>query len=215
MVVECGGTIRLDALEFRYQRIELGRETRGGQGPIREQHHHRLVQRGQMVEEGTGAPQGRLQGLASHALTGVDHQDRGDGYISALERHQALLLPTVEDGEALAPESHGRIALPAYRDEELLQGHMQLLGDGQAVGLQQCRPQAAPAAPGDGFEAPIDVLLTHIDDRAVGRLPEHGYRLSIEPQFDVVDGLVGEAHRGLSRVAQSYDPDPTGTVRRN
>jgi hypothetical protein len=30
-----------------------------------------------------------------------------------------------------------------------------------------------------------------------------------------LDGFVGEAHRGLSRVAQSYDPDPTGTVRRN
>ena len=30
-----------------------------------------------------------------------------------------------------------------------------------------------------------------------------------------LDGLVGEAHRGFSRVAQSYDPDPTGTVRRN
>jgi hypothetical protein len=26
---------------------------------------------------------------------------------------------------------------------------------------------------------------------------------------------VGEAHRGFSRVAESYDPDPTGTVRRN
>ena len=30
-----------------------------------------------------------------------------------------------------------------------------------------------------------------------------------------LDGLVGEAHRGFSRVAESYDPDPTGTVRRN
>jgi hypothetical protein len=30
-----------------------------------------------------------------------------------------------------------------------------------------------------------------------------------------LDGLVGEAHRGFSRVAQSYDPDPIGTVRRN
>jgi len=30
-----------------------------------------------------------------------------------------------------------------------------------------------------------------------------------------LDGLVGEAHRGFSRIAQSYDPDPTGTVRRN
>jgi hypothetical protein len=30
-----------------------------------------------------------------------------------------------------------------------------------------------------------------------------------------LDGFVGEAHRGHSREAQSYDPDPTGTVRRN
>ncbi len=30
-----------------------------------------------------------------------------------------------------------------------------------------------------------------------------------------LDGFVGEAHRGFSRIAQSYDPDPTGTVRRN
>lgn len=38
------------------------------------------------------------------------------------------------------------------------------------------------------------------------------------PQESIVaelEGLVGEAHRGFSRVAQSYDPDPTGTVRRN
>lgn len=30
-----------------------------------------------------------------------------------------------------------------------------------------------------------------------------------------LDGFVGEAHRGFSRVAEAYDPDPTGTVRRN
>ena len=30
-----------------------------------------------------------------------------------------------------------------------------------------------------------------------------------------LDGFVGEAHRGVSRVAESYDPDPKGTVRRN
>jgi len=30
-----------------------------------------------------------------------------------------------------------------------------------------------------------------------------------------LDGFVGESHRGTSRIAQSYDPDPTGTVRRN
>jgi hypothetical protein len=38
------------------------------------------------------------------------------------------------------------------------------------------------------------------------------------PQESIVaelDGLVGEPHRGFSRIAQSYDPDPTGTVRRN
>ena len=30
-----------------------------------------------------------------------------------------------------------------------------------------------------------------------------------------LDGFVGDKHRGFQRVAQSYDPDPTGTVRRN
>lgn len=30
-----------------------------------------------------------------------------------------------------------------------------------------------------------------------------------------LDGLVGERHRGVSRVAAAYDLDPTGTVRRN
>jgi hypothetical protein len=36
-----------------------------------------------------------------------------------------------------------------------------------------------------------------------------------ESMIAELDGLVGEAHRGFSRVAESYDPDPTGTVRRN
>jgi hypothetical protein len=30
-----------------------------------------------------------------------------------------------------------------------------------------------------------------------------------------LDGFVGDKHRGFQRVAESYDPDPTGTVRRN
>ena len=30
-----------------------------------------------------------------------------------------------------------------------------------------------------------------------------------------LDGFVGDRHRGFERIAQSYDPDPTGTVRRN
>lgn len=30
-----------------------------------------------------------------------------------------------------------------------------------------------------------------------------------------LDGFVGDRHRGHQRIAQSYDPDPTGTVRRN
>ncbi len=30
-----------------------------------------------------------------------------------------------------------------------------------------------------------------------------------------LDGFVGDKHRGYERVAASYDPDPTGTVRRN
>ena len=33
-----------------------------------------------------------------------------------------------------------------------------------------------------------------------------------ESMIAELDGLVGEAHRGFSRVAQAYDPDPTGTV---
>ncbi len=30
-----------------------------------------------------------------------------------------------------------------------------------------------------------------------------------------LDGFVGDKHRGFERIAASYDPDPTGTVRRN
>jgi MOSC domain-containing protein YiiM len=30
-----------------------------------------------------------------------------------------------------------------------------------------------------------------------------------------LDGFVGDRHRGFERIAASYDPDPTGTVRRN
>ena len=30
-----------------------------------------------------------------------------------------------------------------------------------------------------------------------------------------LDGFVGDKHRGYDRIAASYDPDPTGTVRRN
>ncbi len=30
-----------------------------------------------------------------------------------------------------------------------------------------------------------------------------------------LDGFVGDKHRSFERIAQSYDPDPTGTVRRN
>ncbi len=30
-----------------------------------------------------------------------------------------------------------------------------------------------------------------------------------------LDGFVGDKHRGYERIAASYDPDPTGTVRRN
>ncbi len=30
-----------------------------------------------------------------------------------------------------------------------------------------------------------------------------------------LDGFVGDKHRGFQRIAASYDPDPTGTVRRN
>ena len=30
-----------------------------------------------------------------------------------------------------------------------------------------------------------------------------------------LDGFVGDKHKGFERIAASYDPDPTGTVRRN
>ncbi len=30
-----------------------------------------------------------------------------------------------------------------------------------------------------------------------------------------LDGFVGDKHRGFERIAASYDPDPTGTLRRN
>jgi hypothetical protein len=30
-----------------------------------------------------------------------------------------------------------------------------------------------------------------------------------------LDGFVGDKHRGYERIAASYDPDPTGTIRRN
>jgi MOSC domain-containing protein YiiM len=42
------------------------------------------------------------------------------------------------------------------------------------------------------------------------------YSKSAQPSAQVeLDGFVGDKHRGYERIAQSYDPDPTGTVRRN
>jgi len=42
------------------------------------------------------------------------------------------------------------------------------------------------------------------------------YSKEAQPSAQVeLDGFVGDKHRGFDRIAQSYDPDPTGTVRRN
>ena len=42
------------------------------------------------------------------------------------------------------------------------------------------------------------------------------YSKPAQPAAQVeLDGFVGDKHRGFERIAQSYDPDPTGTVRRN
>jgi MOSC domain-containing protein YiiM len=42
------------------------------------------------------------------------------------------------------------------------------------------------------------------------------YTKAEQPSAQVeLDGFVGDRHRGFERIAQSYDPDPTGTVRRN
>jgi len=42
------------------------------------------------------------------------------------------------------------------------------------------------------------------------------YSKLAQPSVQVeLDGFVGDRHRGFERIAASYDPDPTGTVRRN
>lgn len=42
------------------------------------------------------------------------------------------------------------------------------------------------------------------------------YSKGAKPSVQVeLDGFVGDKHRGFERVAASYDPDPTGTIRRN
>ncbi len=42
------------------------------------------------------------------------------------------------------------------------------------------------------------------------------YSKEAQPSAQVeLDGFVGDKHRSFERIAQSYDPDPTGTVRRN
>jgi MOSC domain-containing protein YiiM len=42
------------------------------------------------------------------------------------------------------------------------------------------------------------------------------YSKQAQPSVQVeLDGFVGDKHRGFDRIAASYDPDPTGTVRRN
>ncbi len=42
------------------------------------------------------------------------------------------------------------------------------------------------------------------------------YSKQAQPSAQVeLDGFVGDKHRGFERIAASYDPDPTGTIRRN
>ena len=42
------------------------------------------------------------------------------------------------------------------------------------------------------------------------------YSKDAQPSVQVeLDGFVGDKHRSFERIAASYDPDPTGTVRRN
>jgi hypothetical protein len=42
------------------------------------------------------------------------------------------------------------------------------------------------------------------------------YSKAAQPRAQVeLDGFVGDKHRGFQRIAASYDPDPTGTIRRN
>jgi hypothetical protein len=42
------------------------------------------------------------------------------------------------------------------------------------------------------------------------------YSKAAQPFAQVeLDGFVGDRHRGFERIAASYDPDPTGTIRRN
>ena len=42
------------------------------------------------------------------------------------------------------------------------------------------------------------------------------YSKEAQPSAQVeLDGFVGDKHRGFERIAASYDPDPTGTIRRN
>jgi hypothetical protein len=58
--------------------------------------------------------------------------------------------------------------------------------------------------------------------KSVGRLisvhtgDNEDYSKPAQPLAKVaLDGFVGDKHRGFDRIAASYDPDPTGTVRRN
>jgi MOSC domain-containing protein YiiM len=52
----------------------------------------------------------------------------------------------------------------------------------------------------------VSIHTTEDPDRA----PESRESVKVE-----LDGLAGEKHRGFTRIAQSWDPEPTGTPRRN
>ena len=47
-----------------------------------------------------------------------------------------------------------------------------------------------------------------------GNNPDYSKPAQPSAQLEL-DGFVGDKHRGYQRIAASYDPDPTGTVRRN
>lgn len=57
------------------------------------------------------------------------------------------------------------------------------------------------------------LVSVHVGDQAGN---SEDYSKAAQPSAKLeLDGFVGDRHRGFERVAASYDPDPTGTVRRN
>ena len=67
------------------------------------------------------------------------------------------------------------------------------------------------------------VVSVHVGSKTGNRVGSNSsselqedYSKQAQPSAQVeLDGFVGDRHRGFERIAASYDPDPTGTVRRN